>query len=476
MSSSLITPVDVPVNQSFGGGDYANQANPCNLECDEIIDDAMLHQIQRRLDVDSTNALNNKQLLQHLGHRLQSEEAEFDQFVQTQWNREAVYQPFMQYFTYQKGVTEDMRAVLFDWMYEVGADFKLQTDTVMRACNVVDRYLSLCPPHVEAHQCSSLTEIEHSSNGTTVLSGCGIPPTSSATCAQTNNNVNNVDQPISCTESQFNIGQHNLQLLGVTALYIIGKFDEVRAPKLDDFCSTTDGACTMPEMITMERRILKVIDWKLVAPTVSNWMMTFIRSATIACISSLATADKTIPASTSPVFDRVCANDVVRMVSSDLFKHALNCIHIFTRDARSLQYYPSTIAASILCILHPPGSNLHAPVLAATSYAYSDLRRCIELLQCVWAQIPLICDYRSTNVFESPSCGICTYLPESISVHRTCVEHYEYIEMSHGYQVCHNLLDVSSSDFIHEDDMAQLKQKYAHAPIRRPLVIGCVSS
>jgi hypothetical protein len=461
---------------------HSTQTNSCSMECDEIMNDALLHQIQQHVDLVSLHkSYNDKELLERLGRRFQPDSAEFDQFVQTQWNNEVTYQPFMHYFSYQHGVTEDMRTVLFDWMYEVGADLKLQTDTVMRACNVVDRYLSFCPSHtIEQQQCCSRTDMkQHTINaGTTIHSGCGgAPPALSKTCNNTNNvgdSKNNVARPTLCTDSEFNIGQHNFQLLGVTALYTMGKFDEVDAPKLDDFCSTTDGACTMRQMIIMERQILKVIDWKLVAPTVSSWMMIFIRLSVINCMPTLQSVDTTTPTSTLRVHDSACADDIVRMVSADLFKHALNCVHIFARDARSLHYYPSTIAASMLCILHPPGTTLHTQVLAATSYAYSDLRRCIEMLQCVWTQVPLICDYQRINVFETPESGICTYLSESISLHRKCVERYECLEKVEGYQICHDMLDISSPSFRPADDIAQLKEQYVHAPIHRPLAISYV--
>lgn len=41
----------------------------------------------------------------------------------------------------QKEITESMRAVLVDWLIDVHAKFKLDTDTLYMTVNYIDRYL-----------------------------------------------------------------------------------------------------------------------------------------------------------------------------------------------------------------------------------------------------------------------------------------------------------------------------------------------
>jgi len=461
MESPLKTPVDQPTSR------YAiNDCTHTNLECDETIDDASILQAQLNLTA-AMNASSNSQL-EKLRKRLQCESAEFDQFLQTQWNTETVYQPFMQYFVYQTGITEAMRVTVFDWMYEVGADFTMQTDTVYRACNIVDRYLSLCPPSFEEQRAQHAGESTASCHYDS-----GVVEEISAPCMLNSTNHSHTSLP-AVTPSQFNnIGQGNFQLLGITALYIIAKFDEMHAPTLDELCSTTDGACTVQEMICMEREILKVIDWKLVAPTISTWMLSFLRLTALACTSHLARATEDTEESSTTIYDRVCSNDVLAMLSSSLFAHALNCVHIFARDARSLQYYPSTIATSMLCILYPPGSPLHEPVLQSTSYTYAEMHHCIVLLQCIWDQLQPIVESQSETVFESSSCGICTYHPQSLTIHSACLSAYENMERAQGFRACHRLLDATTPAFFNNEDIAVIKQTFEHSSIQRPLADRC---
>lgn len=48
------------------------------------------------------------------------------------------------------------------------------------------------------------------------------------------------------------------QLLGVTALFIAAKAEEVRPPAIREFANVTDGACDIPAIHGMELVILEV--------------------------------------------------------------------------------------------------------------------------------------------------------------------------------------------------------------------------
>ena len=75
-----------------------------------------------------------------------------------------------------------MRTILIDWMMEVCMEFTLKRETFYYAVNFVDRYLSRVK----------------------------------------------------------NIKKNNLQLIGVTSMYIASKMEEVLSPKVGDFVKSTD--------------------------------------------------------------------------------------------------------------------------------------------------------------------------------------------------------------------------------------------
>ena len=57
---------------------------------------------------------------------------------------------------------------------------------------------------------------------------------------------------------QSNIQKSTLQLIGITALFIAAKLEEIYPPKLAEFAYVTDGACTEDEILDQELIILKV--------------------------------------------------------------------------------------------------------------------------------------------------------------------------------------------------------------------------
>ena len=54
------------------------------------------------------------------------------------------------------------------------------------------------------------------------------------------------------------IPKSRLQLVGVTALFIAAKLEEIYPPKLSEFSYVTDGACTDDEILIEELVMLKV--------------------------------------------------------------------------------------------------------------------------------------------------------------------------------------------------------------------------
>jgi cyclin B len=97
-----------------------------------------------------------------------------------------------------------MRAILVDWLVDVHAKFKLLPETLFLTVNLIDRYLS-------------------------------------------------VKQ----------ITRARLQLVGVAALLITTKYEEIYPPNLKDFVYITDNAYTKEEILEMECDILCVLDFNL---------------------------------------------------------------------------------------------------------------------------------------------------------------------------------------------------------------------
>ncbi len=78
---------------------------------------------------------------------------------------------------------------------------------------------------------------------------------------------------------QIVIHKNNLQLLGVTALFIASKLEEIYSPSASDFVATTDGAYTTLLMSEMEHSVLSVLNWRLLGQTPYSWLKLYVKMA-----------------------------------------------------------------------------------------------------------------------------------------------------------------------------------------------------
>lgn len=101
-----------------------------------------------------------------------------------------------------------MRSVLINWIVEAHADFSYLLETLHLAVSLIDRYLQV----------------------------------------------------------DLTVDRSNLQLVGVSALWVAAKYEEMYVPNLKDFIYITDNAFTEPDMKKMEQKILKALDWRLGRP------------------------------------------------------------------------------------------------------------------------------------------------------------------------------------------------------------------
>ncbi|KAK4057503.1 G2/mitotic-specific cyclin [Microbotryomycetes sp. JL221] len=115
--------------------------------------------------------------------------------------------PNPDYMSDQNEVTWKMRGILIDWLVEIHTKFRLLPETIFLATNIIDRFLS--------------------------------------------------ERVVSLVK---------LQLVGVTALFIAAKYEEVVCPSVSNFLYMTDGGYTDDEILKAERYVLSMIDFNLSYP------------------------------------------------------------------------------------------------------------------------------------------------------------------------------------------------------------------
>jgi len=70
-----------------------------------------------------------------------------------------------------------------------------------------------------------------------------------------------------------------LQCLGITAMHIAGKYEEIYPPELKHLLKVTDNAVTKEQVLRLENRILLSLDFNLTFPSSFRFMERFARIA-----------------------------------------------------------------------------------------------------------------------------------------------------------------------------------------------------
>ncbi|XP_034385313.1 G2/mitotic-specific cyclin-B2-like isoform X2 [Cyclopterus lumpus] len=168
--------------------------------------------------------------------------------------QQAVRANYMQGYEISAG----MRALLVDWLVQVHSRFQLLQETLYLTVAVLDRFLQV--------------------------------------------------QPVS---------RRKLQLVGVTAMLVACKYEEMYAPEVGDFAYITDNAFTTAQILEMETLVLRTLNFELGRPLPLH----FLRRAS-------------------------------KVASSDVERHTLAkyLMELTLLDYDMVHYRPSEIAAASLCL------------------------------------------------------------------------------------------------------------------------------
>jgi cyclin B len=77
--------------------------------------------------------------------------------------------------------------------------------------------------------------------------------------------------------SRVQVERKKLQLVGVTALLVACKYEEIYPPEVRDCVYITDRTYTRQEVLDMEQSIVKVLEFKLTAPHGHNFLTRFLK-------------------------------------------------------------------------------------------------------------------------------------------------------------------------------------------------------
>jgi G2/mitotic-specific cyclin 2 len=126
---------------------------------------------------------------------------------------ETVTMPNPDYMDHQDDLEWKMRGILIDWLIEVHTRFRLLPETLFLAVNIIDRFLS-----------------------------------------------------------QKVVPLDKLQLVGVTAMFIASKYEEVLSPHIGNFVHVADDGFTVEEVLSAERYTLQTLKYDLSYPNPMNFL------------------------------------------------------------------------------------------------------------------------------------------------------------------------------------------------------------
>ena len=169
----------------------------------------------------------------------------------------------------QGDVNEKMRAILVDWLVDVHLKFKLMPETLFLTTNLIDRFL-------EAKQVTRkhLQLVRRGQRGRGAGGEQRHPwPAWAALAGGTSASCRAALSPASLRESLLP------PQVGVTAMLVASKYEEIWAPEVRDFVYISDRAYTRDQILNMEKIMLNVLRFNLTVPTPFNFLARFFKAA-----------------------------------------------------------------------------------------------------------------------------------------------------------------------------------------------------
>jgi len=202
--------------------------------------------------------------------------------------KERLYLSDPDYMATQANINGRMRAILLDWLFDVHLRHRMRTETFFLAVNITDRYLALKQ-----------------------------------------------------------VPRRRLQLLGVVAIFIASKYEDIDPPKVREMAYMTDNTYTTNEIIQMESVVLNVLEHDVAGTTAAH------------------------------VFERL---QRVNRCDATQRKLTLYALTLAALDLRFLRYTPSHLVSAALLIGNEitDRSPVWSGVLAHhTGYSFDSLQACV---------------------------------------------------------------------------------------------------
>lgn len=88
------------------------------------------------------------------------------------------------------------------------------------------------------------------------------------------------------------VSRRKLQLVGVTAMLVACKYEEMYAPEVGDFAYITDNAFTKAQILEMEQVVLKTLKFELGRPLPLHFLRRASKVADVSCRMNLLGSDQ----------------------------------------------------------------------------------------------------------------------------------------------------------------------------------------
>jgi len=202
----------------------------------------------------------------------------------------------------QREINPQMRGILIDWLIEVAEEYKLRPETLFIAVNYIDRFLAKSP-----------------------------------------------------------VQRGKLQLVGITAMLIAAKYEEIYAPVVDDFVYISDNTYTREEVLTMESVVLNTLNFELSTISILKFLARFLKAARL---------DQLVPV----------ADHAKKVSEMKLFAEYV--AELTLQDYKFIKVLPSKVAAAVVSLtLRVFRQADWTPTLQHyTKYQLQDLQPCLALL------------------------------------------------------------------------------------------------